>query len=515
MNISHLRLPLFTALSLALLGPFLLLTSGVHAQAQAQAESTFRIALNAAPPTKGNPFFTTGITPTLFWTAIYDRLTDIDENGDVVPEIAISWEPVSETEWHFKLRPNVVFSNGEKLTAQGVKTVFDIAREDPVNALYWFRERVRYPRVEVIDDLTIAIHTSEPNILTPAYLSALPIAPPGHVQANGIAGLINEPIGSGPFVVDRWDSDKVTLSANKTSWRAPRVDRMEAYFVPDSTARLQALETGQVDVAVAISTDQIDMLELNGHRAVMRNPTRVLVFALKSNDPKSPFSDVRVRQAFNYAVNKEAITAVLLAGLVKPASQPALPLSVGYDPAIDPYPYDPDKARALLAEAGYADGLSFVIESPSGTLPNDTAILQQIAADVSTAGMTMEVRLITYPQLLRRTTLGDLGGDGFLMDFTNRFADALKPMLITNHACTGPGPWFCDEEIQPVIDRAERTFDLVERTRLTRQVVRHYHDVAQSLFLFPIAGLDAVHKRVTTWQPRNDRFMYHLIEVAD
>jgi peptide/nickel transport system substrate-binding protein len=507
MNNKHLCLNVLTAVAI----PLLLITSGAHAQ----AESTFRLALNAAPPTKGNPFFTTGITPTLFWTAIYDRLTDIDENGQVVPEIALSWEPVSETEWHFKLRPDVVFSNGEKLTAQGVKTVFDIARDDPVNALYWFRERVRYPRVEVVDELTIAIHTSEPNILTPAYLSALPIAPACHVQEKGIAGLINEPIGSGPFVVDRWDSEKVTLSANRTSWRAPRVDRMEAYFVPDSTARLQALETGQVDVAVAISTDQIDMLDLNGHRAVMRNPTRVLVFALKSNDPNSPFSDVRVRQAFNYAVNKEAITAVLLAGLVKPASQPALPFAVGYDPALDPYPYDPDKARALLAEAGYADGVSFVIESPSGTLPNDTAILQQIAADVSVAGMDMDVRLITYPQLLRRTTLGDLGGDGFLMDFTNRFADALKPMLITNHACTGTGPWFCEPEIQKVIDRAERTFDLEERTRLTQQVVRHYRDVAQSLFLFPIAGLDAVHKRVTTWQPRNDRFMYHLIEVAD
>jgi peptide/nickel transport system substrate-binding protein len=481
----------------------------------AHADSTFRIALSAAPPTKGNPMSTTGTTPNFLWTAIYDHLTDIDENGTTVPELALSWHPVSETEWHFKLRPGVTFSNGEPLTASAVKTTFDLTRNDPVNALTWFRQSPLYPRVEVIDELTVAFHTLQPNALTPAYLSSLFIVPEGHVTEVGLAGLANAPIGSGPFVVDSWDPDKVKMSANRESWRAPRLDAMEAYFVPDSSARLQALITGRVDAAVAISTDQIDMLELAGHRAVMRNPTRILVYALQSTDPASPFSDMRVRQAFNYAVNKEAITEILLAGLVKPASQPATPFAVGYDPDLEAYPYDPDKALALLAEAGYENGVSFLIESPSGTTPNDTAILQQIAADVAQVGMTMDVRIITYPQLLQRTLLGELEGQGFLMDFTSRYADALQPILNSNHACHGQKPWFCEPEIQQVIDLAGRTFDFDERTRLTRQVVRHYRDIAQSLFLYPVVGLDGVHKRVTTWQPRNDRFMYHLIEVDD
>ena len=101
------------------------------------------------------------------------------------------------------------------------------------------------------------------------------------------------------------------------------------------------------------------------------------------------------------------------------------------------------------------------------------------------------------------------------MDFTNRYADALQPLLNTNHACKGPGPWFCDPAIQPIIDKAERTIDITERNRLTREIVTYYHDVAQSLFLFPVVGLDAVHKRVKTWVPMNDRLMYHLIEIGD
>lgn len=481
----------------------------------AKAESTFRIALSAAPPSKGNPFTTVGTTPTFLWTAIYDRLTDIDNNGNIVPELALSWEAVNDLEWHFKLRPGVTFSNGEPVTAQSVKTVFDLMRNDPVNAVYWSRQEKFYPLIEVIDDLTVSIHTQKPNAVLPAYLSALFIAPGKHVQNVGLAGLVTDPIGSGPFVVESWEPEKVTLSANRDSWRPPKVDNLEVYFVPDASARIQALETGQIDVATVISSDQIDILALNGHRTVLRNPSRILVFALKSNDPDSPFSDMRVRQAFNYAINKEIITEVLLAGLVGPAGQGATPAAVGYAPDVKPYPYDPDRARALLVEAGYEDGVSFVIESLSGILPNDAAILQQISSDVARVGMQMDVKLITYPQLLQRTILGKLEGDGFLMDFTNRYADALQPLLNTNHACTGPGPWFCDPKIQPVIDKAERTMDITERNRLTREIVTYYHDVAQSLFLFPVVGLDAVHKRVKTWAPMNDRLMYHLVELHD
>jgi peptide/nickel transport system substrate-binding protein len=492
---------LCASICLALVGP-------------ANADTTFRIALIAAPPSKGNPLSTVGTTPQLFWTAIYDRLTDIDNDGNIVPQLAESWEAVSETEWHFHLRDDVVFSNGEPLTAETVKTGFDATREDAVNALTWFRTSTQFPRVDIIDEHTVAFHTEYPNAMAPAYLSSYFVVPSGVVKDKGIGGLINAPVGTGPFVVDSWEPDQVVLSRNPTSWRQPKVDAIEAKFVPDSSARLQALLTGQVDAAVAISPDQIGMLEAAGHRAVTRNPTRIIVFALKSTDPASPFSDVRVRKAFNFAVNKQVITEILLGGLVEPATQGATPFSVGYLEDFDPFPYDPDRARALLKEAGYEDGVSFVIESPSGTLPNDTAILQQITSDAARAGMNMEVQLITYPQLLRRTLLGELGGDGFLMDFTNRYADALRGVLDTNHTCNGPGtPWFCDREIQSMIDTASRTFNMEERARLTRDVVRRYAEEAQSLYLFPALGLDGVHKRVTRWEPMNDRLMYHLIEL--
>ncbi len=479
------------------------------------AETVLRVAHPAASPTKGNPFGASGTTPTLFYTAIYDRITDIDNNGNIVPELALSWKAVNQNQWRFKLRPGVVFSNGEKFTSETIKTVFDTVRGEAINARSWYREAPNYPRVEIIDELTIDIFTLYPSPLAPAYLSALWVVPHGHLKNVGLEGLVNDPIGSGPFKLDSWEPERIILSAYENSWRKPKIDKMEALIVPDSSARYQALVTGQIDVAVAISTDQIDILEMNGHRAQMRNPIRTLVLVLKSNDPSSPFSDVRVRQAFNYAVDKKTIAKVLLSDLVKPASQPALPFAIGYDDNLDPYPYDPERAKRLLDEAGYKNGVSFIIETVSGFIPNDTAILQRIASDVAKVGMDMEVRLITYPQLARNSTLGEMSGHGFIMDFTNRYADALKPIINTNHSCRGAGPWFCEEPIQQVINEADKTFDLEKRIMLTKNIVKYYRDVAQSLFLFPLIGLEGIHKRVKVWKPMNDRFMYHLVEIEN
>jgi len=501
-----------TKLSLVLSGFLLALGAGLTSSVQ--AESTFRIALSAGPPSQGNPYPGGATTANFVWPTIYDSLTRIDNDGTVQPWLALSWEAVTDTEWHFKLRPNVKFSNGEAFNAAAVKAVFDRLRTEDAQGYLWNRQLIYYPQVEVIDDLTVAIHTDKPNAMTAAFLTTLYFAAPAHLAKVGFQGLFNEPVGTGPFVADRWGADRASFKANPNSWIPPKVDTFEAVFVPDSSSRLQALETDQIDVAAVISTDQIDLLEVNGHRAVMRNPSRVLVVALQTKDPALPLADVRVRQALNHAVNREIITQILLADLVKPASQPALPMGLGYDPALEPYAYDPDRARQLLAEAGYPDGFSFTLETVAGFMPNDSAILQQIASDLSRVGVDLEIRLITYPQLIRSTLGGDLGGQALLADFFNNSGDALRPMLLTsNHACGGVNPWYCNDEIQAVIREAEVTLDLDKRKALTQQVVRHYRDQASSLFLFPVVGLDGVHKRVTHWEPWNDILNPHLVDV--
>lgn len=480
----------------------------------AYAESVLRVGLTAAPPSKGNPYQNQGTTSNLVWPAFYDTLTHRNNEGQIVPWLAESWGPDGPTTWIFHLRPDVTFSNGEPFTAAAVKFTFDMLRSDAARGYTWQKDITYYPRVEVIDDLTVAIHTDGPNLLAPDYLSGLYIAPANYLAEVGYEGLRDNPVGTGPFVVEQWETAKITLSANKTSWHPPLVDRLDLLVVPDSSARLQALETGGIDVAIAINTDQMERVTLLGHRTHMRTPNRIMALAFQSMDPSLPFHDERVRQAVNYAVNMELITEVLLAGLVSPASQPATPTSVGYDPALKPYPYDPDKALALLKEAGYEDGFSFVNISPGNTLPNDTAILQQIASDLSAVGIVMESRLVPYAQLLRAVIQGDFDGQSLMMDFNARFGDAIRPMARTqNHGCKGIGPWFCDQGIQAVMDQAMAATSMEERVRLSQQAVRYYRDTAESLFLFPVVGLDAISSRVTHWEPWNDNLMFDLVEL--
>ncbi len=319
----------------------------------ALAETTLCVGLTAAPPSKGNPYQNLGTTSNLVWPAFFDTLTYRDNDGVVRPGLAVAWEQDGPTTWIFHLRPDTQFSNGEPLTAEAIKVTFDKLITDDANGYSWQREvKASYSGVDIIDDLTVAIHTEKVDILTPGLLSGLYIVPPRYVTDVGYQGLQDEPLGSGPFVVDDWQPARITLSANRSSWHPPKVDKLEMLVVPDSSARYQALITGRIDVASAVNTDQIDMLVQAGHRVHLHTPNRIMMMALQSVDPNSPFHDERVRQAVNYAVNMELITDVLLAGLVEPASQPATPGSVGYDPSLKPYPYDPDKARALFKRSG-------------------------------------------------------------------------------------------------------------------------------------------------------------------
>jgi peptide/nickel transport system substrate-binding protein len=480
----------------------------------AHAETSLRLGFTALPPAKGNPYNTTATTAYTFFTAIFDPLTQIDDKGVVHPWLAAEWMPLNETTWHFKLRPNVTFSNGEPLNAAAVKTTFDFLLSPAAVAQTVARDIEFISAARVIDDLTVEITTKTPNILLPRYLAGINIVAPKHFATLGIEGFAQDPVGTGPFKVETWGAERVVLEAFTSSWRAPKVDRLEILALPDATSRIQALETKRVDVATNISTDEKPRLEAEGYRFHSRNPTRVMVVAFEANREGSPFRDVRVRQAMNYAVDRQAIVDKLLSGLTRIASQPAAPTAVGYAPELKPYAYDPAKAKALLAEAGYPNGFSFMMEVPSGQLANDAAVAQQVAVDLANVGVKVEIREINFGQVVRNMTQGNWKGLAMYTDFAT--APALDfGRSITRHSCGWATPWFCDRSIEPVIAEAERTFDEARRTALTRQISTHYRDVASSLFLYPGVSLDGLSPRVRTWQPWNDNFMYHLADVSD
>ena len=455
------------------------------------AETVLRVGVSALPPAHGNPFGTFRLPSITTTSAIFDGLTRLDPEGKVNPALATEWRNVDRLTWRFTLREDVVFSNGAPFTADAViNTVSYLAGPGPAfeNTR---REMTFFAGARALGTHSVEITTSEPIPLLPRYLSVLLIPEPGEWRRLGHEGFAKAPVGSGPFKVESWQPARIALTAFRQSWRPPQVDRVEIVPVPDPAMRMQGVLSGRLDLATGIGPTQMETIELAGGQGVSRLNAAVEGISLVTTRP-GPLQDVRVRLALNMAVNREPIIDVLLMGATEVAFQPAPRGTIGYAPDIEPYPYDPQQARALLKEAGYPAGFSFVMET-TATSGNSTDVYQQVASDLRRIGVDMEIRVLANSRFIRNAIQ------------TGQYADALympwpawpildSALVFKFHSCLHHVAWFCDESITPKIKAAMVEWDPVEAVSLRQEIMRHYHDQAPAIFLYEqviFAGLSA------------------------
>lgn len=479
----------------------------------AQAEKVLRIGAVSLPQDLGNPYGTITL-PTLAGSlAVFDSLTVIDREGEVQPWIALSWKPVDPLTWHFKLRPGVFYSNGEAYDAHAAAAALTYFASGDGLVEVVAQSVIDVESARAVDDLTLEVVTERPNILLPRRLAGIRLPAPGPWAELGRKGFGMAPVGSGPFIATRWDTTRIELVANPNSWRPPKLDRIEISAVPEITTRLQGLVTGAIDIAMDIGPDDGPILESAGARLQFRPSGRIQLLTFYSVGD-NPLSDVRVRQALNYGVNKQRIIDVLLAGATEPAGQAAVKASFGYDPAIEAYPYDPDKARALLAEAGYTDGFDMGADITPGAMAGDGAWYLQIANDLAGIGVNLTYETFPYPVHIRKIRQGGWSGIAFGMDFNNLPSlDVLWPLRI--HSCLWRAAWHCRSEWVPLIEDAEQEFDLEERRRKTQELVRMYHEEPTSLYLWEMPGVDGVSDRVLNYNPRHAFIELHDVDVKE
>jgi peptide/nickel transport system substrate-binding protein len=477
---------------------------------------TLRLGLIGLPPSLGNPYRTTNIPSILTWGAIFDGLTRIDGQGHLMPWLAMSWEPIDQTTWRFKLRPNVTFSNGEKFDAQAVVKTVDylIGPGAPIEGTA--RELQSLAGARVVDALTVDILTKYPDPILPRSLPIMYIVAPAQWQKLGPDGFAREPVGTGPYKVDRWDASRASLSAFAGSWRAPKIPKLEIYAVPEGSSRTQGVGANQIDIALAIGPDDAQAAEAAGGKAIHWMNAAVMGVAFvtaKNVNPKSPVLDRRVRQALNYAVNKQAIIDALLYGTTTARGQPAPAVAWGHDPKIAPYPYDPAKAKALLTEAGYPNGFKMVLEATIGGGAADAAMYQQVAADLAAVGVAVEIRTIPVQTLLRNSNEGGWSGDAFGMSYaTEPSVTALRPLRVWS--CLWLSPWYCNRDIQPKIDAAMREFDEAKRLAMVQEIMQFYHEDAPSIFLYDVVRFGALAQRVQKFKEENGFINFHEITFA-
>ncbi len=481
------------------------------------ADTVLRVARNAAPPSLGNPLTSVGQPGSGVWSVLFDSLTVIGPGGVLEPALAVSWDLVGDTRWVFHLRPNVKFHNGAPMDSAAVAAILAYLQSPEGRRFYISTEVDTIATVEVIDSLTLAIETTVPDAILPKRMALIAVPEPETWRILGPDGFAQTPIGTGSFKLRDWGqtSGRMIFDADTASWRVPTdIDVLELWTVADATARVQALITGQVDILEAVSIDDTDLIEASGFRVWAFGGAQVSSIAFRTvGNPGSPLQDPRVRQALNYAVNRELIAEVLFGGSAEPASQGASVGTFGYNPSLEPIPYDPARATALLKEAGYADGFLFIIEVLTGFNTVDTLLYQQVAQDLRAVGVDVTVRTPPFASWLRKFTSNEWGDtDAFsLMWDSGAYADAVRP--VRNFSCAKAVPFFCDESIMPLIDQTDRIMNVEAREQHLQQLLSTMRDIAPALLLTTATQRVASSERVKALTLNPPNIAYHAVEV--
>jgi peptide/nickel transport system substrate-binding protein len=301
---------------------------------------------------------------------IYEGLTWHHHDGSVLPSLGTSWEMVDDTTWQFKLREGVTFHNGEEFTADDVKYSFDIALEEerawPIRG-----NIVLIEEVEIVDDYTVNFHTSAPWPDLPWFVSDVYVMPKDHTEEVGLDALIDSPVGTGPFEFVGFVADDYLELKAFDGWWGGRValDGVLWKQIPEPATRVAALQAGEIDVAVQVPLDLIPVVEDEPgvHMEYAAEELTLQFFLSCLPESGSVLADnPTLREALDYAIDKEALWQGLMGGRGALSGQQLSPTVFGYNADIEQTPYDPDEAKRLLAEAGYAEGLTLSMVCPVG-----------------------------------------------------------------------------------------------------------------------------------------------------
>ncbi|MFZ3323237.1 MAG: ABC transporter substrate-binding protein [Usitatibacter sp.] len=454
------------------------------ALAQAAGAAVFRYASQIDPGTM-DPHALASLYHTRVISQIYEPLVGRDEQFKLEPRLAVSWSMVDPHTWRFKLRPGVKFSDGTAFTADDV--VFSVLRSIDPKSL----QRATYPNVtgaKKVDVLTVDITTSQPTPILPrAFTNSRMMSKkwciehhvekPLDFKSKEETYAARHAMGTGPFTLKSWEPDqKTVLVANPNYWgRHGNVTEAVYLVVATGATRLAGLISGELDFVVDATVQDVERLKsMPGFVVESSEGTGAnwLGFdyahdTLKYGNAKgNPFRDVRVRRAIRYAIDLKAIQSKVMRGLASVGSSFVTPVVDGWDPKFEKLPpYDPEKSRALLKEAGYPNGFSVDLDC-SAQAPAD-AVCQAVAGMLAHVGIKLNFEPKTFNVLLPKLTSGDTSL--YAVGWTPASVDAEGVLLPLAHTRTMPGVGdynfggYSNPKVDALIDRGRLELDEAKR----------------------------------------------------
>ena len=432
---------------------------------------------------------------------LYDSLVEFDRDGRIVPALATAWARITPTTIRFQLRHGVKFHHGEDFTAEDVKFTFDAVR-DPAQKYIRASQLSFVDRVETLDPFTVQIVTKRPDAMAIRKLARDGIVSATYAKAH--PSILNtQPNGTGAYRFVEWvKDDHLTMEAFPGHWRgAPPIPRVTWRAIKDDAARVAALLAGEIDVAHSVPTDLVPLVAQSGRAEVRAVPSmRSYWLMLGNTRPELPTGKQEVRQAINYAIDRDELNRALFGGQALVMAAAIHPHSLGYDPALK-WPYDPAKARELLAKAGYPNGFTIGLHASNGRYARDRELSQALAGQLAKVGITVRVQNLEPGQftggIFKKTTdpLVLLAYGDANRDRTGNFSDTHRTGQLWS-VISYP-------QLDDLITRAERTLDDAARARVLQEAQVWMMDNAPAAYLLTLVEIYGVTKTLK-WQPRSD-----------
>jgi peptide/nickel transport system substrate-binding protein len=468
---------------------------------------------------------------------VFESLVDVDTHGKPGPGLALAWKAVSDTTWEFTLRRGVKFHDGEAFNADTV--LFNLDRmfrknldkhgiKDVAAATQFDKTQPHVSRWEKVDDYTVRVHTTEPAPTLWDALGREPLVPKAWTIKNGVDALNEKPVGTGAWKLVEWKrKTHMLLERNDAYWGTPAlVKRLRLQVIPEASARIAALRAGQVSLVDAVPPLDAGVLAQDAKLKVVSGPQKLNCRLYLNGRPKDKydgggkdglFADPKLRVALNYAINKDAIIKKIFHGYAIANASPVSTVSYGYA-AQEPYPYDPKKAKALLAETGWRDTakgfekmgeplaliLYYAAKHYGQSFDETTAAVAEMLKDVGVQVTLKPIDFATLLQIAQKGTMPYNGGVTACRTSNNLDADDfLRDWTAFTLINWTPYP----PDLLALFTSTRRELDPQKRLRLLGDLQRQVRDWAPVIPLYQEVKVYAHSARVLRFAPLTELHM--------
>jgi peptide/nickel transport system substrate-binding protein len=452
------------------------------------AKTTLNLGMSVEPagldPTIAAPVAIGQVT----WQNVFEGLVTIDESGKIQPQLAKSWEisPDGLT-YTFKLQSDVKFHDGEAFDSAAAKFALDRARgKDSVNPQKRFFASIA--SIDTPDPQTLVLHLSAPTgslIYWLGWPASVMVGPASAADDK------TKPIGTGPFKFASWaKGDKVELEKNADYWNrsvSVKLDKVTFRFINEPQAQTAALKSGDIDAFPEFAAPEL-MSSFDGDaKLVTRIGNTELKVVAGMNNARKPFDDKRVRQALMMAIDRKTVIDGAWSGLGTPIGSHYTPNDPGYQDMTSVLPYDPEKAKALLAEAGYPNGFSFTIKSPQmAYAPRSAQVMQAMLAEI---GVTMNIEPTEFPAKWVQDIMKD-------RDYEMTIVAHAEPLDIDIYS---RDPYYFNYKnpaFNALMKKVQETADPAEQGAIYGQAQKILADDVPALYLFVMPKLGVWDKKL-------------------